>query len=251
VTNAAIFATSEVPHNFFSWLTCGCRCLNKLTYEIGFRIVWGNERDSINKWRMESLGLKPINDGPRGIFETMVRLRIPAIVACSTLVCGPRRVRPGDCPPYIEIAGFPFVPGVEETGEAADTRLVAFLARAEADGTPVIYLGLGSMPAEPASLVALAAGVCKRLRCRAVIVAGWSGADAELAGTNGALLIIPQAQHEWLFARVHCIVHHCGIGTTAAALRSGTPQVPAPFMLDQPFNAATVVKLGCAPAAAP
>jgi hypothetical protein len=37
----------------------------------------------------------------------------------------------------------------------------------------------------------------------------------------------------------------------AAALRSGVPQVPCPVMLDQPHNAATVVRLGCAPGVLP
>ena len=43
-----------------------------------------------------------------------------------------------------------------------------------------------------------------------------------------------------------CIIHHCGIGTTAAAMRSGRPQIPCPVMLDQPHNAKMLVALGVA-----
>jgi sterol 3beta-glucosyltransferase len=32
----------------------------------------------------------------------------------------------------------------------------------------------------------------------------------------------------------------------AAALRAGRPQIPCPVMLDQPYNARTVQRLGCA-----
>jgi UDP:flavonoid glycosyltransferase YjiC (YdhE family) len=42
----------------------------------------------------------------------------------------------------------------------------------------------------------------------------------------------------------HCraIVHHGGIGTTAAALEAGCPQLILPMAWDQPDNAARVVK---------
>lgn len=32
----------------------------------------------------------------------------------------------------------------------------------------------------------------------------------------------------------------------AAAFRAGKPQIPCPVMLDQPYNARTVLRLGCA-----
>jgi UDP:flavonoid glycosyltransferase YjiC (YdhE family) len=42
------------------------------------------------------------------------------------------------------------------------------------------------------------------------------------------------------------LVHHGGIGTAAAALAAGIPQVVTPFAHDQPDNAARLVKLGVA-----
>jgi len=38
------------------------------------------------------------------------------------------------------------------------------------------------------------------------------------------------------------VVHHCGVGTMAAALRAGIPQLPVLVMLDQPHNASLLVK---------
>jgi hypothetical protein len=58
--------------------------------------------------------------------------------------------------------------------------------------------------------------------------------------TEGTLLVVPSVPHDWLFPRVSCIVHHCGVGTLAAALRSGVPQVPCPFMLDQVCKIMTI-----------
>jgi UDP:flavonoid glycosyltransferase YjiC (YdhE family) len=40
------------------------------------------------------------------------------------------------------------------------------------------------------------------------------------------------------------VVHHGGVGTTAAALEAGCPQLVLPLAWDQPDNAARVVKLG-------
>jgi UDP:flavonoid glycosyltransferase YjiC (YdhE family) len=40
------------------------------------------------------------------------------------------------------------------------------------------------------------------------------------------------------------IVHHGGIGTTAAALEAGCPQLILPLAWDQPDNAARVARLG-------
>ncbi|KAH9140663.1 hypothetical protein AeRB84_015121 [Aphanomyces euteiches] len=50
----------------------------------------------------------------------------------------------------------------------------------------------------------------------------------------------------WLFPRMSCLLHHCGMGTTGVALRSGTPQIPCPKFIDQPHNAKVLVQLGVA-----
>lgn len=192
-----------------------------------------------------------------GVVGVVERIAPPVLIACSRLFCGPARRVPGDYPSNALVGGFIFAPTVEESGEEVDPALAAFLARATSDGKAVIYLGFGSMPsAEPKRLLQLAADVCAQLDCRAVIVAGWSGAEDAAAGgagggAGGALLVVKAAPHDWLFPRTRCIVHHAGIGTTAAALRAGVPQVPCPFMLDQPHNAKIVVALGAAPASVP
>ncbi|MCB1025099.1 MAG: glycosyltransferase family 1 protein, partial [Acidobacteria bacterium] len=49
-----------------------------------------------------------------------------------------------------------------------------------------------------------------------------------------------------IFPRAACVVHQGGIGTTAQVLRAGVPQLVMPYGLDQPDNAARVVRLGVA-----
>ncbi len=49
-----------------------------------------------------------------------------------------------------------------------------------------------------------------------------------------------------LLPRSAALVHHAGIGTAAAALAAGVPQLVTPFSQDQPDNAARLVRLGVA-----
>lgn len=126
---------------------------------------------------------------------------------------------------------------------------------------------------EPLRLIQMAADVCRLAQCRAIVIAGthscirlffvsdvlpsfpscldliasiflnltgWSNlSDAACQSViqqqraSNTMLVVPAVPHDWLFPLVRCIVHHCGVGTLAAALRSGVPQVPCPFMLDQ------------------
>ena len=243
-----LMRTTAFPMHFTAFATLGFSCLNGWSYDVAHRIIWGEEGPRINAWRERELGLKPIRDRA-GLAGIILRKRVPVMVACSTLFCGPRRERPADYLESWDVGGFAFVPSAEEMGAPIEPRLVAFLARAAADTAPVVYLGFGSMAASAATLVKLAADVCGLARCRAVIVAGWSDVDTAAAAGNDALLIVKEAPHDWLFPRVRCIVHHCGVGTAAAALRAGVPQVPVPFLLDQFPNSRTVVGLGVAPRA--
>jgi len=52
---------------------------------------------------------------------------------------------------------------------------------------------------------------------------------------------VPSAPHDWLFPRCCCIVHHGGIGTLHAVLRSCRPSVVTPICADQ-FAHAEVVE---------
>jgi len=55
---------------------------------------------------------------------------------------------------------------------------------------------------------------------------------------------IPYAPLQDLLTHCAAIVHHGGIGTTAASLAAGVPQILMPLAHDQPDNAARIEKLG-------
>ena len=80
-----------------------------------------------------------------------------------------------------------------------------------------------------------------------MVQSGWAG--LEVHGDD--VLTVGAVPHEWLLPRAAAVVHHCGAGTTAAALRAGVPTVPVPVAGDQPFWAARQRALGVCPAALP
>ena len=122
--------------------------------------------------------------------------------------------------------------------------LLDFLAA----GPPPVYVGFGSMPAvDRDALSALVVAALRQAGVRAVVHRGWAGLTA--AGDD--VLTVDEVPHEWLFPRMAAVVHHAGAGTTGAGLRAGVPAVPVPFMVDQPFWARRLERLGVTPGAIP
>lgn len=106
---------------------------------------------------------------------------------------------------------------------------------------PTLAVDLGSMPALGLlpdlsfALEVLWRG-CQLagLRCQLITggLPGWHESLPE--GSAGALqLLAGPVSHDALLRRSCCVLHHGGSGTTAAALRSGVPQLVSPFLLDQ------------------
>jgi sterol 3beta-glucosyltransferase len=121
--------------------------------------------------------------------------------------------------------------------------LVEFLAV----GSLPLCVGFGSMINPNAHKLqrALLVGL-RQAGQRAVILTGWDGWKAADPGLD--LLFLKSAPHEWLFPRCAAIIHHGGAGTTAAALRSGQPNLVLPLAADQPFWARRIHASGASPA---
>ena len=121
--------------------------------------------------------------------------------------------RPRDWRPGLEIVGY-FWPHLPDTDPPAE--LVAFLET----GPPPVVLGFGSMvPGDPDKTAALIQRAVRRAGVRAVVQSDWAG--LEVHGDD--VLTVGAVPHEWLPPRAAAVVHHCGAGTTAAALRAGVP----------------------------
>jgi rhamnosyltransferase subunit B len=88
-------------------------------------------------------------------------------------------------------------------------------------------------------------GAASTLGMRAVFVLDEERRERWQAHASNRFMICSYAPYSTLFPRAAVVIHHGGVGTTAQALRSGRPQLIAPYLVDQPDNAARVQRLGC------
>ena len=143
-----------------------------------------------------------------------------------------------DWPPNVTITGTSFYNGPEPL----DAQLEDFLAAGE---PPVVFtLGTSAVGAAGAFYHESAAAAAK-LGVRAVMLTG-GFAQNRPSALPPDVLLVDRAPHQLLFPRASVIVHQCGAGTTAQALRTGHPMLLVPHGHDQFDNARRVRKLGVA-----
>lgn len=111
-------------------------------------------------------------------------------------------------------------------------------------GDPPVYVGFGSMPVRnPAKIIDAAVTATRRLGRRLLLCSGWNDLPTDsLVGDD--IRVVEAVDHDAVFGRCAAIVHHGGAGTTAAAVRSGTPSVICWYGSDQPFWGRELERLG-------
>jgi sterol 3beta-glucosyltransferase len=116
---------------------------------------------------------------------------------------------------------------LDEPSFTPEDRLRTFIDAGEAP----LLVSFGSMPSldEKSARRAVVEALDGR---RAVLQ---SRAAVDWGTLPGSILPVGEVAHDWLMPRVTCVVHHGGIGTVAAALRAGRPQVIVWHMADQPL----------------
>lgn len=151
--------------------------------------------------------------------------------------------RPADWRAGIDVTGYWWSPAPEDRTAPPD--LDAFLA----DGPPPVVVGLGSLmvpAAERDRLSEIIDEALLRAGVRGIVQAGGAGLTASGRDDVLAAGVLP---YEEVLPRVAAVVHSCGAGTTASALRAGVPTVPLPSPGgDQPFWANRVHEIGAATA---
>lgn len=198
------------------------RVLNRTLGRVVDMAGWATIASSVNRARGE-LGQPRIGNPTRGV--TRLGAWSPTLVP-----------RPDDWPATVSVTGAWRLPA--PAGWRPDPALQAFLDA----GEPPVYVGFGSMPTfsgTEALMTALLTGLAGH---RVILARGSTGHEP----ASDDVFVAGFVSHDWLFPRCAAIVHHCGAGTTHAALASGTPSIPVPFTLDQPFWARRLVSLGVA-----
>ena len=120
----------------------------------------------------------------------------------------------------------------------ADDEVASWIAA----GTPPIYFGFGSMPAEsPADTLAMISAACAQLGERALVCAGWT--DFSDVPHFEHVKVVAAVNHAAIFPACRAVVHHGGAGTTAAGLRAGVPTLVLWLLGDQPLFGSVVKRL--------
>lgn len=211
--------THEHPSIFFANQKLG-KSFNFASHLITEQLFWHPVRRNINNWRRSEFGLKKLPClGPA---YDHYHQTIPTLVAFSPLLMP----QPGDWPSHIRMTNFCRLP------EGKNWQPPASLQKFLEAGSLPIYLGFGSMTkACPSSIVVRLIEVLKESKVRTIIHGSLPGLfDIDLPSFIYPLHYAP---HDWLFPRMAAVVHHGGVGTTAAGLYAGKPTLTLPFMADQ------------------
>lgn len=137
-----------------------------------------------------------------------------------------------DWPPQIRLAGFGRYDGAD-SDLPSDLRDFCLAGPA-----PVVFtMGTGMVHAIP--FFGAAMNACRDVGLRGIFVSKY--ANLALPSTMKLCRFAPFRQ---LLPLCSAVVHHGGIGTTAAALEAACPQLVVPLAWDQPDNASRIEKLG-------
>ncbi len=204
---------------------------NLLSDYIAEQIVWSGFRKAINGWRRKVLGLaaRPFLGN---IGQTM---QIPTLLGFSETIVP----RPPDWGGNVYYTGY-WQP--QEPVWMPPPALSQFLE----NGPPPIFVSFGSMPVrDPQRVTRMVLAALRRSGQRAVLQAGWAGIGQE--GLPESVYLLDYAPYAWLFPQMAAVVHHGGSGTTGFGLWAGVPTILTPFLFDQFYWGARVVKLGVGP----
>jgi UDP:flavonoid glycosyltransferase YjiC (YdhE family) len=211
---------------------------NRLSHHLVRQVMWQGSRQADDLARRQVLHLPAAPFfGP---FSSERFRQLPVLYGFSPTVVS----MPVDWSDSSHITGYWFL------DSPADWMPPPALSAFMQGGSPPLYIGFGSMsnrqPEEIADLVLQALAETGQ---RAVMLTGWGGMRKERLPDS--IFMVDSVPHDWLFPRVAAVVHHGGVGTTAAGLRAGVPSVLIPFFGDQPFWAGRVHALGAGPAPIP
>jgi rhamnosyltransferase subunit B len=140
-----------------------------------------------------------------------------------------------DWPPQLRLAGFGRFDGAR--GELPED-VRAFCV----EGPPPVAFTLGTGMRHASGFFRTAVAACAALGARGLLLTKYS--EVVPAYLPAGVCHCAFAPFRELLPLCGAVVHHGGIGTTAAALGAGCPQLVLPLAWDQPDNAARVARLG-------
>lgn len=203
---------------------------NKLTYKLANLGAESNNIKDINEFREQSLQLKKRKTG--AYMTRRNENTLPIIYPISESLFGDVTEFKNE----VFLTGFPKL----EDDSVLDEETEQFLLN---NDKPIV-ITFSSMPLKnPEAFMKKLIQAIKNSKNRAIILVGNSGIQMD---SEEGILIKNYLPHDIIFSKAKGILHHGGVGTMAAALRSGVVQVMMPFNVDQPFWANRLYGLGYA-----
>lgn len=209
--------------------------LNLLSWSLFELSQWIPFRNEINQWRVRQLGLPKISENYFYLNRIIKEEELVVYPISSSFF-----IKPVDWDKNIFLSGFFFLEN--SNSWRPSNELSEFLSR----GDKPIYLGFGSMVSSKlADIYAHFIDFITKNRLRAIISTGWSNFLPK--SPSDSILVIKEAPHDWLFQRVSSAIHHGGLGTTAAVIKAGIPNLAIPFAFDQNLWGSMSFKAGLGP----
>ncbi|MBA2682007.1 MAG: glycosyltransferase family 1 protein [Ktedonobacteraceae bacterium] len=211
------------------------RWLNKPSHRLAQQILWQSAiRPGSNQARTQVLQMAPSPFW--GPFASLERQKRPVLYGYSPQVLP----HPKDWDDSLHVTGYWFLE--PPVGWKPPQDLMNFLQ----SGPPPVYIGFGSMASsKPEEVANIALQALARTGQRGVLYEGWGGLKKEQLPEG--VFMTSSIPHTWLFPRMAAVVHHGGVGTTAAGLAAGVPSIITPFFADQPFWGQRAYELGVGP----
>jgi UDP:flavonoid glycosyltransferase YjiC (YdhE family) len=146
---------------------------------------------------------------------------------------------PGLAAEWAQWNGRPFVGALTmDLATDADDEVASWIGV----GTPPIFFSFGSMPVESAAdTLAMISAACAQLGERALVVS--AGTDFSHVPHFEHVKVVGTMNYAAAFPACRAVVHHGGLGTTAAGLRAGVPTLILSTDLDQTLWGARVKRL--------
>jgi UDP:flavonoid glycosyltransferase YjiC (YdhE family) len=225
----AFAPTAKMPAQICPRLPFG-GALNRLSH-VGFtQLFWQANRIAYAFLRRRNRDLPRLAGWPfRGSTPTPILYGLsPHIVS-----------RPADWGERVHLTGYWVL---DADGYEPPAALRTFLEA----GPPPVLVSFGSLVTRDAARLTRAVlGALAQTGQRGLLVRGWGALEDR--ALPDSILAVESVPFEWLFPRVAALVHHGGVGTTAAGFRAGVPAVIVPFTADQPFWGWQIHRLGVGP----
>jgi UDP:flavonoid glycosyltransferase YjiC (YdhE family) len=159
-------------------------------------------------------------------------------LACfSPLLAAPQ----ADWPSRVAVTGFAVYDKLNAGAGGLAPEIEEFLSAGE---PPVIFTLGSSAVFDPREFYETSAAAVRKLRRRAILLAGPDYEARTGIRSDGQILIAEYAPYSHLFPRGAATVHSGGVGTTAQAMLSGRPTLIMPYSHDQPDNGMRIRRLG-------